>query len=159
MVNVFLLLGSNLGNRHEYLKKAIESIAEQVGTVIKESSVYETEAWGKEGEPDYLNQVIAVQTELWPRELLNQLLGIEKQMGRERKELWASRTIDIDLLFYGNEVMDEEGLVIPHPRLHLRKFTLAPLAEIAPNLIHPILKKSIAQLKNELKDSLIVKKF
>lgn len=158
MINVFLLLGSNLGDRFLLLEQAITAIENRVGEIVKRSSVYETAAWGKQEEPDYLNQVIEVSTQLSARELLDQLLNIEQTMGRERKELWASRTIDIDILFYGDSIFDEPGLVIPHPRLHLRRFTLEPLAEIAPLLVHPNLKKNILGLKNELQDTLVVKK-
>jgi len=158
MINVFLLLGSNLGNRQGYLQKAIDLIETELGTVAKKSSIYETEAWGKTDEPNYLNQVIRVNTMLPARQVLDNILQIETRMGRVREEKWGSRIIDIDILFYGSDIINEPGLIVPHPELHNRRFTLEPLSEIAPDLEHPILKKSIFQLKIELKDNLIVKK-
>jgi 2-amino-4-hydroxy-6-hydroxymethyldihydropteridine diphosphokinase len=158
MNNVFLLLGSNLGNRHLFLQQAIEHIESEIAPVLKASSVYETQSWGKTDEPDYLNQVITLQTNLSAQTLLEKVLNIEAVLGRHREVKWGSRTIDIDILFYGDEIIDEPNLHIPHPELHKRRFTLEPLAEIAPGLMHPILNKKILQLKNELKDRLIVKK-
>ena len=157
MIDVFLLLGSNLGNRQLFLKQADDAIAQRVGNIIKRSSVYETQSWGKTDEPDYLNQVLQVQTALPPRGVLQCILAIEQTMGRKRIEKWGSRTIDIDILFYGDEVVNEADLIIPHPHLHQRKFVLEPLAEIAPGYIHPVLNKSILQINN-FEDTLIVKK-
>lgn len=158
MIDVFLLLGSNLGDREEYLQKAIDLIAAELGVVAQKSSVYETEAWGKTDEPNYLNQVVRVNTQLSARQVLEKVLEIENRMGRVREEKWGSRIIDIDILFYGQDIINEPGLIVPHPELHNRKFTLEPLSELAPDLRHPALKKSIFQLKSELKDSLVVKK-
>jgi 2-amino-4-hydroxy-6-hydroxymethyldihydropteridine diphosphokinase len=158
MISVFLLLGSNLGNRQAYLQEAIEHIALDIAEVVKMSSVYETQSWGKTDEPDYLNQVILLKTELNPQEILQKILNIEIEMGRKREEKWGSRIIDIDILFYDSVIISEAGLTIPHPELHNRRFTLAPLSEIAPDFIHPVLKKNVLQLKTELKDNLIVKK-
>jgi 2-amino-4-hydroxy-6-hydroxymethyldihydropteridine diphosphokinase len=158
MIDVFLLFGSNLGNRHLFLNQAIERIERDISPVMKVSSVYETQSWGKTGEPDYLNQVIMLQTDLPAWAILQKILNIENILGRRREEKWGSRTIDIDILFYGEEIVNEPGLHIPHPELHKRRFTLAPLAEIAPKFIHPVLNKNILQIKSELKDNLIVKK-
>ncbi|MDB4903299.1 MAG: 2-amino-4-hydroxy-6-hydroxymethyldihydropteridine diphosphokinase [Mucilaginibacter sp.] len=158
MVNVFLLLGSNLGNRYSFLQQAIEYIENDIAPVLKASSVYETQSWGKTDEPDYLNQVIILQTNLSAKKILDKILSIENTLGRKREEKWGSRTIDIDILFYGQTIINEENLHIPHPELHKRRFTLEPLAEIAPGLVHPVLNKNILQIKNELKDRLIVKK-
>jgi len=158
MANVFLLLGSNLGNREMYLQQAIMGIEAEIALVAKASGVYETQSWGNNDAPDYLNQVVLLQTNLPPRDLLDKILYIEKALGRERREKWGPRFIDIDILFYDDKVIDEPGLQIPHPRLHERGFTLEPLAEIAPEFIHPVFNKTIAQIKAELKDSLIVKK-
>ncbi len=159
MVDVFLLLGSNLGNRVLLLKQAIEYIAEEIAPVIKQSAVYETQSWGKTDSPDYLNQVILIHTEVPAKTILQKVLNIEWRIGRVREEKWGPRLIDIDILFYGDKVIDEPELKVPHPELHKRRFTLEPLAEIAPGFIHPTLNKNILQLKSELKDSLIVKKF
>ncbi len=158
MINVFLLLGSNLGNRHMFLNQAIEHIEKDITPVLKASSVYETQSWGKTDAPDYLNQVIMLQTDLPARAILQKILNIENVLGRRREEKWGSRTIDIDILFYGEEIVNEPGLYIPHPELHKRRFTLVPLAEIAPKFVHPGLNKNILQIKSELKDDLIVKK-
>ncbi|HEY9001509.1 MAG TPA: 2-amino-4-hydroxy-6-hydroxymethyldihydropteridine diphosphokinase [Mucilaginibacter sp.] len=158
MIDVFLLLGSNLGDRSEYLQKAIHLIETELGGIVQTSSVYETEAWGKNDEPNYLNQVVRVNTALSARQVLEKILQIETKMGRIREEKWGSRIIDIDILFYGHDIINEPGLIVPHPELQNRKFTLEPLNELAPDLQHPVLEKSIFQLKNELKDNLVVKK-
>ena len=158
MIDVFLLLGSNLGNREKYLQKAINLVETEIGVVTQISSVYETEAWGKTDEPNYLNQVVRVNTQLSARRVLEKVLEIETRMGRVREEKWGSRIIDIDILFYDRDIINEPGLIVPHPELHNRKFTLEPLNELVPDLQHPVLKKSIFQLKSELKDNLIVKK-
>ncbi len=158
MQSVFLLLGSNLGNRLQLIKQAIEQIESEIAPAIKKSSVYETASWGKTDAPDYLNQVIELRTDLSARTILHLILNIEKKSGRDRQGKWASRTIDIDILFYGQSIIHEDGLQIPHPELHNRRFTLEPLAEIAPGLIHPLLNISISVLKDKLKDDLHVKK-
>lgn len=158
MIEVFLLLGSNMGNRRLLLQEAIHRISNQVGPVKKVSSVYETQSWGKTDEPDYLNQVISLDTDAAPADLLKKLLLIEHELGRERRERWGARVIDIDILFYGSQVIDTPELQIPHPRLHQRRFTLVPLAEIGANFVHPVNKKNILQLIYELEDNLIVRK-
>jgi 2-amino-4-hydroxy-6-hydroxymethyldihydropteridine diphosphokinase len=158
MIDVFLLLGSNLGTRQAFLENAIAHIVVDIAPVVEKSSVYETQSWGKTDEPDYLNQVVQLKTELPPQVILQKILNIESVLGRKREEKWGSRIIDIDILFYGPAIISEPGLTIPHPELHKRRFTLAPLSEIAPDFIHPVFNKSIFQLKSELKDNLIVKK-
>ena len=158
MNDVFLLLGSNLGDREAYLQKAIAHIEADIAPIVEKSSVYETQSWGKTDEPDYLNQVIRLKTDLTPQILLQKILNIETILGRKRIEKWGSRIIDIDILFYDSIIVAEPGLTIPHPELHNRKFTLMPLSEIAPDFVHPVFKKNISQLKNELKDNLIIKK-
>jgi 2-amino-4-hydroxy-6-hydroxymethyldihydropteridine diphosphokinase len=158
MINVFLLLGSNLGDRHLFINEAIECINNDIAPVLEISSIYETQSWGKTDAPDYLNQVVMLQTELSAREVLDKALHIEAILGRQREERWGSRTIDIDILFYGQAIINEPGLQIPHPQLHNRRFTLDPLAEIAPGFVHPVLNKNILAIKSKLKDNLIVKK-
>jgi 2-amino-4-hydroxy-6-hydroxymethyldihydropteridine diphosphokinase len=158
MMNVFLLLGSNLGDRTAYLQQAIAAIENEVAPVTKTSSVYETQSWGKTNQPDYLNQVVLLQTDLSAQTILQKIWNIEWAIGRVREEKWGPRIIDIDILFYGDEIIDEPQLKVPHPELHTRRFTLEPLTEIAPDMVHPVLDKTILQLKDELKDSLIVKK-
>ena len=157
MIRVFLLLGSNLGDRSAYLKEAIAHISKDIAPVLNISSVYETQSWGKTDAPDYLNQVIELETSLSARTVLEKILKIETILGRKREEKWGSRTLDIDILFYGQDIINEPDLQVPHPELHKRRFTLEPLAEIAASMIHPIINKNILQIKNELKDSLIVK--
>jgi 2-amino-4-hydroxy-6-hydroxymethyldihydropteridine diphosphokinase len=158
MHDVFLLLGSNLGDRHLFLNQAIECIENDAGAIVKVSSVYETQSWGKTAAPDYLNQVVLLKTKLPAQNILQKILAIEIALGRKREEKWDPRTIDIDILFYGQDIINEPGLCIPHPELHKRRFTLEPLAEIAPELVHPLLHKNVLQLRNELKDGLNVKK-
>ena len=158
MIDVYLLLGSNLGDRKKFLDEAISHIETDIAPVIKISPIYETQSWGKSDAPDYLNQVIYIQTNLSAQEILQKILNIELILGRRREEKWGSRTIDIDILFYGDDIINEPGLQIPHPELHKRRFTLEPLADIVPDLVHPVKNKTILQLKNELKDDLIVKK-
>jgi 2-amino-4-hydroxy-6-hydroxymethyldihydropteridine diphosphokinase len=158
MIDVFLLLGSNLGDRNLFLKKAIDRIANDIAPVLMISSIYETQSWGKTDAPDYLNQIVTLQTDLTAQQILQTILHIENTLGRRREEKWGSRTIDIDILFYGQAIINEPGLHVPHPELHKRRFTLEPLAEIAPGFIHPVLNKNILQIKSELNDSLIVKK-
>ncbi len=158
MNQTYLLIGGNLGNRQKNLEKARQLIAANAGQVDKSSPLYETEAWGIEDQPAFLNQVLLVSTKLDPRQLLSTILDIEHQMGRERTEKFGPRSIDIDILFYNREIIDEPGLTIPHQQLHLRKFTLEPLQEIAPSFIHPVLKKSVSDLLKECPDPLTVKK-
>ena len=158
MEKVYLLLGSNLGDRNYYLKEAFKSIELAIGKVERWSSFYETESWGKTDQPNYINQVLISKTNLEPTEILEKILHIEKELGRERNEKWGSRTIDIDILFYGSEILETEKLTIPHPELHKRRFTLAPLLELNPNFVHPVLSKTIKQLYTCLTDKLFVNK-
>lgn len=158
MKEVYLLLGSNLGDSKKKLSDALRIIEEKLGLVIRSSSLYQTAAWGKTDQPDFINQVLCLRTKLPPRQLLEQILVIENQLGRIRAEKWSSRTIDIDILFYGDLILQEKDLIIPHPFLHLRKFTLMPLCEINPELYHPVLKAKAIDLLNKLEDNLQVKK-
>lgn len=150
----WLHTGSNMGDRAENLRAALAHIGQSAGRVLQSSSVYQTQAWGLTEQPDFLNQVVQIATTLSPQTLLEAALLIEKSMGRERREKWGSRVIDIDILFYDDAVLHEENLHIPHPQLHLRNFVLAPLCEIAPDLVHPELNKNIRQLLLESPDSL-----
>ena len=160
--SAFFLLGSNQGDAPSYLIQARDAITRQIGNIRKASSIYKTSAWGKTDQPDFLNQVIEVLLERnfagSPSLLLSTLLDIEKQMGRVRIEKWGTRSIDIDILFFGNQIIDDYDLQIPHPQIPFRRFTLIPLSEIAPDFIHPVLLKSTSQLLNECVDPLEVNK-
>ncbi|MBK8922302.1 MAG: 2-amino-4-hydroxy-6-hydroxymethyldihydropteridine diphosphokinase [Saprospirales bacterium] len=151
-INVFLSLGSNLGNREENLRTAFALIKRLVGKAAKMSHVYETEPWGNKEQEPFLNQVLMVNTTLDPRELLEAVTKIEREMGRQRKEKWGPRIIDVDILFYGKRIIRDKGLEIPHPELHKRAFILAPLLEIAPDFEHPLLKQPIDQLYMDCDD-------
>jgi len=149
---VYLLLGSNLGDRLQVIDAAKDLIKHQIGEIANASSVYETAPWGIVEQPAFLNQVIIVKTGKAPEEVLRIILEIEHELGRVRYERWGARVIDIDILYFGDLILDTARLTIPHPRLHERRFTLAPLAEIAPDFIHPVLNKSSEQLMAECTD-------
>ncbi|MBL7856911.1 MAG: 2-amino-4-hydroxy-6-hydroxymethyldihydropteridine diphosphokinase [Cyclobacteriaceae bacterium] len=155
---IFLLLGTNLGNKAQNLHAAREKIEMTIGRVLKASSVYKTAAWGKQDQPEFYNQVISVETELSPALLLEQVLAIEHEMKRKREEKWGPRIIDIDILFYHDIVKQQVDLILPHPGISSRRFVLEPLAEIAATLIHPVLHKSIQTLLTECPDTLLVER-
>jgi 2-amino-4-hydroxy-6-hydroxymethyldihydropteridine diphosphokinase len=160
MNEVFLCLGGNIGNREVNLSTAILKIGALCGQVIAKSSIYETDAWGSSSSLKYLNQVIQIRTNLSSQKLLQTLLDIESSLGRQRTENQnADRTIDIDILFFNDEVIESDILNIPHPRLHLRYFVLIPMAEINEGYIHPILNKTIKQLALQCADTLKVNMF
>jgi len=155
----YLLLGGNLGDRKKNLDLAIQFLNVEAGNVILVSSIYETAAWGKEDQPDFLNQAIALSTNLSALKLLDKVLEIEQKLGRIRKEKWGERLIDIDLILFGNKVINIEGkLQIPHPHMQNRKFVMQPLAEIAPDINHPVLGKTILELAENISDNLEVNK-
>jgi len=154
---VYISLGSNVGNREETLLKSIALLNEKAENVIAVSSLYETEPWKMNDVNGFINQVVELRTELSAEELMDTLLLIEQSLGRTRNsEKYESRTIDLDILFYNNDIISTEKVKVPHPLLHERRFVLEPLAEIAPAFIHPKLKKSISQLLLECKDSYTV---
>lgn len=154
----YLLIGGNMGNREEQLMAAKEAIEEQSGRLVQASAIYETAAWGQKEQASFLNQALKLKTPLHPEQLLKTLLSIEENLGRKRELLYGPRLIDIDILLFNDAVVQKENLVIPHPQLHNRRFALTPLAEIAPDLVHPVLTKSIQQLLDECPDELDVQK-
>lgn len=159
MERVFIALGSNLLEREKNIKSAIMLISENPSIkVIKESSLYETEPWGNIEQGDFLNSVIEVSTTLAPHELLTFLKETEKKLGRTEAPKWGPRIIDLDIVLYGERVIREVGLAIPHPSMHERAFVLVPLCEIAPGVTHPVLKKTISELLTGLKDAGEVKR-
>ena len=158
MNRTYLLLGSNIGNSQKQLSKAILNIEKKIGTIKRRSGIYQTAAWGKTDQPDFLNQVIIVETILTPAQTMQTILSIEKKMGRIRTQKNAPRIIDIDILFFDKKIITEKDLTVPHPAIQVRRFVLVPLNELSPNLVHPILKKSIHQLLLKCPDKLDVKK-
>jgi len=149
-MKLFVSIGSNMGKREKYIREAILRL--KYFGKIKCSSIYETAPWGKLNQPDFLNLVCMVETEQNISEIFSFIKSIENDLGRKRIEKWGKRTIDIDILFYGNVIIESEDLVIPHPYITERKFVLVPLNEIAPNFVHPVMKKTVKQMLNECKD-------
>lgn len=148
MERVFISIGSNLGDRVKNCRDAASALLTDPSTavMVRGSSLYETEPWGDTGQGRFVNRVVEIETRLPPFELLDFLKSIESRMGRKAGERWGPRLIDLDILFYGDRVVDEEGLAIPHRHLAQRAFVLVPLAEIAPGFVHPVIKKSVAEL-------------
>ena len=154
--SVVILLGSNLGDRQGLMQQAAQRLSAEVGRITSFSSYYETKAWGNEAQPDFLNQVLVCETELGAIEVLTQCLSIEKKSGRDRIEKWGSRTIDIDILYFENEIIATPDLKIPHPFLHERRFTLVPLVEVLPDYVHPVFNFSNKELLERCSDELEV---
>ena len=146
----YLGLGSNLGNREEFILKALYDLSLKV-KIIENSEIIETKPYGNMNQPDFLNCVTKIETELKPDELLKICTEIENKLGRKRTQKWAARTIDIDILFYGNKVFQSDELTIPHPEIQKRKFVLKSLNEICPDFVHPVLNKKISQILLECK--------
>jgi 2-amino-4-hydroxy-6-hydroxymethyldihydropteridine diphosphokinase len=159
MNNAYLLLGGNMGNRETNFENAKNLIGQYCGEIVQSSSLYETAAWGKTDQPSFLNQALQLRTKLNALRLMKELLKIEEMMGRERKEKYGPRIIDIDILLFNDEQYHVPFLKIPHPEMQNRRFALMPLAEIAGPVIHPGFKKTIFQLLKECEDDLTVERF
>jgi len=182
MKEVFILLGSNRGDRKDLISVAAGSIDSRAGRICKRSGLYESEPWGFEDPTPFLNQVVEIDTSLDPESLLEHLLTIEASLGRIRPfagcgcdlpsrlppagesgnevaPAYTARTIDLDILFYGSRMIFTDTLMIPHPRLHERRFTLVPMNEIAPGFVHPLLKKTISVLLHDCRDKSEIKAF
>jgi 2-amino-4-hydroxy-6-hydroxymethyldihydropteridine diphosphokinase len=154
----FLLLGTNLGDRKKNLSNARNAIEISVGTILEASSIYQTAAWGKTNQPDFLNQALEIQTSLSPEEVLAEILKIEYSMGRKRDQHWGERIIDIDILLFEKEIISSTALKIPHPELARRRFALEPLTEIAGDVIHPVLHLTIREILAQCPDLLEVRR-
>ncbi len=159
MNNTYLLLGSNIGNSKASLAKAKTQIKRQIGAITRQSDLYSTAAWGNTKQPDFLNRVIIVETKLTALQTMHIILAIEKKMGRVRTVKNAPRIIDIDILFFNKEIIDQAQLTVPHPQIQNRRFVLVSLNQLSPNLKHPVLKKTVHQLLMHCPDKLNVKKF
>jgi 2-amino-4-hydroxy-6-hydroxymethyldihydropteridine diphosphokinase len=158
MNNAYLLIGGNMGNRSRFLEAAKESIGKDCGLLTGVSSFYQTAAWGLIEQAPFLNQALEVETALTAQALLEKILAIEERLGRHRQLRYGPRIIDIDILLFGNEVIQKENLVVPHPQLQNRRFALTPLAELAPDLVHPVFNKTITELLLQCIDTLPVQK-
>ena len=157
MNTAYLMLGGNKGDKLQNLQQALLLLEKKVGTITKRSDIFVTAAWGNTDQPDFFNQAICMETALSPQDLLNNIISIEESLGRIRShEKWMERTMDIDILFYNDEIIDTEHLKIPHPFIHQRKFVLIPMEQLSPALIHPIIKKNIKTLLSECADTLEV---
>ena len=153
MVRCYILFGSNQGDKNKLLEQACALINKRCGMLVERSSAYTTEPWGFEAEEWFLNELLVVETELEPDNLMDELLEIEKELGRVRhpeKQGYCSRTVDLDILYYGDKIINTEKVTVPHPRLHLRKFALMPLCEVIPDFLHPIFNLSQTQLLEKL---------
>ena len=157
MNQAFILLGTNLGDKRANLQQAILSISTNLISIVSYSDIYETAACGNTNQDNFYNQVIEVNTELSANDLLQTLLQIETQMGRVRNQKWEARIIDLDILYFNNEIIDTENLKVPHPYLHVRRFTLAPLVQIAPEFLHPVFNKTNTALLENCSDNSEVK--
>jgi 2-amino-4-hydroxy-6-hydroxymethyldihydropteridine diphosphokinase len=157
-MNIIILLGSNLGDRLANLKQAINSIA-SFSSILQQSNIYQTAAWGNTDQADFLNQAIEIQTQHTAENLMHALLAIESQMGRVRLQKWEPRIIDLDIIFYESAIHTTDFIQIPHPEMQNRAFVLKPLLDLIPNFEHPILKQTISQLWEKCPDQLEVSLF
>jgi 2-amino-4-hydroxy-6-hydroxymethyldihydropteridine diphosphokinase len=154
----YISLGGNVGNTQEIFQEALKEVEKRIGNILQQSSLYQTAAWGNTEQNDFLNQVIWIESALEANQLLDSLLTIELLFGRERKEPWGPRTLDLDLLFFNQEIIQSDHLMVPHPRIKERKFILVPLNEIAVDFIDPQTGKTIEAILHDCADDLVVKK-
>ena len=159
MNKIYLLLGGNIGNRQQKILQAIDLIKKKIGKIIRQSRLYQTAAWGKTDQPDFLNQVIIIETSLTAEKIMQAIIAIEKKLGRVRSIKNAARAIDIDILFFNKEIIQQKNLLVPHPEIQNRRFVLVPLNQLSPNFKHPLLQKTIHELLKICPDKLDVKKF
>lgn len=152
----YLLLGSNLGDRHRNLVNAIDSLKTNCGQLSAQSAIYLSKAWGIEHQPDFYNQIVVIETWMTAHDLLRNILDIEMEIGRRPEVKWGVRIIDIDIIFYADEVIETPNLTVPHPRIAERNFTLVPLMELSPGMMHPSLGVTIEELYLRTTDSLDV---
>lgn len=157
MKKVYLLIGSNVGNRTKHMEKAHQMIESKVGKITNKSRIYETEPWGEKDQDDFLNQAIEVESKLKPKAIMKQIAEIESFIGREETFKWGPREIDIDVLFYGDEMISEMDITIPHAFIHERRFTLIPLNDICPDQYHPIFGATVKELLDMCEDESEVK--
>jgi 2-amino-4-hydroxy-6-hydroxymethyldihydropteridine diphosphokinase len=157
MNRVYLGIGGNMGDRWQALQLSIDWIHRCIGAIIIQSSVYETKAWGETNQNNFYNQVVYLETKMGALPLLSACQQIEQEMGRIKSKKWGERMIDIDILFFNEDIFNDVHCTIPHPYLHLRKFVLIPLQEIAPTFMHPLLNKNINELLQNCTDDLDVK--
>lgn len=158
MNHVYLMIGGNIGNRLDNLEKARKDIHSKCGPIVQQSSIYETEAWGFKDQPAFYNQALCIDTPLSPQDLMATLLAIEASMSRERLIPLGPRTIDLDIIYYNETIIETPKLIIPHPRLAERNFVLVPLVEIAPDFVHPLFNKNNFQLYKASTDQAVVQK-
>lgn len=159
MNRAYLILGGNLGNRVANIELTLQHLIDAELRIINKSGWYETQAWGMKNSPDFMNVCLEIESDIPANELLKICLETEKKMGRIRENKgYENRIIDIDILFFNEEIHNSNQLTLPHPRMHERKFVLAPLAEIAPQIIHPLLKKSVIELLQNCSDTSVVSK-
>ena len=157
MNNIFLITGGNIGDRKKNLKAALGLIESEIGKIIKSSKIYETDAWGITDQKSFYNQVHIVESDFSAQEVMKKILKIEEEMGRVRTIKNAARIIDIDILFFNEDIVNQQNLTIPHPQIINRRFVLSPLNELASNMIHPVYKKNIHELLAMCKDELKAK--
>lgn len=150
MPQAIIAFGSNIGNRRENIKNALDKMKNNGLNILKVSTTIETAPYGYKEQDSFLNGACIVETDLSPKELLYKLLSIEQEMGRKRKIHWGPRNIDLDIIFYDDQIINEEDLIIPHPDAHNRSFVMGPVSEIAPFFIHPVYKKTVNEIYKEL---------